>query len=71
MSQRFDPVASGRPLPEAVVTWLPLDPGSFRTRTPAPSGLRIVEAQTERAAGAALHARLREVAAEAVRGAAV
>jgi 2-succinyl-5-enolpyruvyl-6-hydroxy-3-cyclohexene-1-carboxylate synthase len=33
------------------------------------TGLRIVEARTERAAGAALRARLREVASEAVRGA--
>jgi 2-succinyl-5-enolpyruvyl-6-hydroxy-3-cyclohexene-1-carboxylate synthase len=33
----------------------------------AGSGLRIVEAQTERAAGAALRARLREAAAQAVR----
>jgi 2-succinyl-5-enolpyruvyl-6-hydroxy-3-cyclohexene-1-carboxylate synthase len=33
----------------------------------AGSGLRIVEAQTERAAGAALRARLREVAAQAIR----
>jgi 2-succinyl-5-enolpyruvyl-6-hydroxy-3-cyclohexene-1-carboxylate synthase len=31
------------------------------------TGLRVVEAQTDRAAGAALRARLREVAAEAVR----
>ena len=31
------------------------------------TGLRIVEAQTDRAAGAALRARLREVAAEAIR----
>jgi 2-succinyl-5-enolpyruvyl-6-hydroxy-3-cyclohexene-1-carboxylate synthase len=33
----------------------------------AGSGLRIIEAQTERAAGAALRARLREVAAQAIR----
>ena len=33
------------------------------------TGLRVVEAQTDRAAGAALRARLREVAAEAIRSA--
>jgi 2-succinyl-5-enolpyruvyl-6-hydroxy-3-cyclohexene-1-carboxylate synthase len=35
----------------------------------AGTGLRVVEAQTERAAGAALRARLRDVAAQAIRGA--
>jgi 2-succinyl-5-enolpyruvyl-6-hydroxy-3-cyclohexene-1-carboxylate synthase len=43
------------------------DPGDL-AKVLAGSGLRIVEAQTERAAGAALRARLREVAAEAIRG---
>jgi len=34
----------------------------------AGTGLRIVEAQTDRSAGAALRARLRAAAAEAIRG---
>jgi 2-succinyl-5-enolpyruvyl-6-hydroxy-3-cyclohexene-1-carboxylate synthase len=43
------------------------EPGDL-AKVLAGSGLRIVEAQTERAAGAALRARLREAAAEAIRG---